>query len=99
MGKSKFKPDGSIRGYVRSREYTEQEVRDLPIGHLIWIQWCKDDDPERERFNGAYQITSTDLEVGEFEVHTGDGWEFDGDTNRGTAHYYEAILEIHMTSV
>lgn len=85
--------DNPLRGFRRGREYTELEVRDLPVGTVVWILYCKDDNPEYERFNGAYQITATDNDAcgtGAFEAHDGEVWEYHGDTSRGIAHYFEA---------
>lgn len=80
--------DNALDGYLRGRPYTEPEVRALPIGAVLWIRWCKDNDPNDCRFDGAYQITAVNDR--EFEVHTGEEWRFDGETSRGIAHYSEA---------
>ena len=85
--------DGSLKGYQRGREYTEDEIRNLPVGAVLWIRWCKDDDPDDERFNGAYQITDKDSAASDarsFVTHDGDDWPYSGDTSRGQAHYFEA---------
>lgn len=60
---------------------------------MIWIYYCKDDNPDNVRYDGAYQITAMDNEAsdtGAFEVHTGEDWKFDGDTSRGTSRYFVA---------
>lgn len=85
--------DDSLPGYRRGREYTEAELREVPLGTVIWIHYCKDDNPDNERVNGAYMVTAQDNDAcgtGAFEVHTGEDWKFDGDTSRGTAYYFVA---------
>lgn len=77
--------------YRKGREYTESELRALPLGTVVWIYWAKDDNREYVRFNGAFKIVEFDLEEFSVGEHT-EEWPYDGDTSRGCAHYYEALL-------
>lgn len=79
--------DNSLPGYSRGQLLTETKLRSLPVGTVVWIHYCKDDNPDDVRFNGAYKIESIDSS--EFTTSS-ESWEYNGNTSRGQAHYYKA---------
>jgi len=81
--------------YTKGRELTESEVEALKKGDWVWVFWSKDNNPEWITFNEASKVTDTRLtyaDVGREFCAGYNWWPCKGDTGRGQAYYYQAIL-------